>query len=616
MKIGIFIGGVYYTYSAAVLGAMERFAAERGITLYIFGCFETPEKKFLHAEGEKSIIYIQDLDMLDGIVIAGDTLGKFGMKDALLDRIRREANCPVVCLRERQDAYYNVLVDNINDMYEMTHHFIQEHGFRDICFVTGMMSMWDARERLEGYQKAMKEAGLFVGEDMIFYGNYWMNQAAQIVDRFTCDRGKLPQAIICSNDYEAISVCMELKRRGIRVPEDICVSGFDDLTGEFDPDISLSTMAIPYQQMAQRALETVCMLAEGRSVSRFQKLRGQMRLRHSCGCCRDALPEQTDNCTNGKFRNMAKGCIYMTADFESALNEEECMKWAGWHVNRLGAENCFICLGHTDSPESEENLSQGRYLRLYLNEQREPALTCIPIPDKRLLPDAYLPMLEKRTNLFLPLHFNNEVFGYCILQMKPGGISDIDERFEFFCLNLGNALKKNQMYRELFSVKDVMQMYLKDPLTGIYNRRGFERKLPEICDISQKMGVKLAVVSIDMDGLKYINDHFGHLTGDKSLVSFAHCLCGALHEHEFCARMGGDEFEAVLLLDSENRKQRFEQELAHRLACENAQIEQDYGIDASVGICEVEENNTLMEYFRLADEKMYRIKRSKKNCRE
>lgn len=200
------------------------------------------------------------------------------------------------------------------------------------------------------------------------------------------------------------------------------------------------------------------------------------------------------------------------------------------------------------------------------------------------MPDAYLSMLEYKTNLFLPLNFNNEVYRYCIFQMKPGEIRAIDEQFEFFCLNLGNTLKKNQMYRELFSVKDVVQMYLKDPLTDIYNRRGFERKLPGICDISQKMGVKLAGVSIDMDGLKYINGHFGHLTGDKSLVSFAHCLCSVLHEHEFCARMGGDDFEAVLLLVSENRKQRFEQELAHQIACENAQITQDYGIYASVGI--------------------------------
>lgn len=615
MKIGVFIGDIDQTYSAIVLHALEEYAKEHEITLHIFGCFGTPEKKFLHAEGEKSIIYIQNLQQLDGIIIAGDTLGHFGMKEALLARLEREAGCPVVCLRAREDAYYNVLIDNVESMYEMTNHFIREHGFVDICFVTGIMTMRDAKERLEGYRKAMQEAGLLVRDDMIFYGNYWMDQGVQIVDQFTRGRDSLPSAIICSNDYMAMSVCDELEKRGIRVPQDICVSGFDDLSETGSGYPSFTSVYIPFAEMAQKAIEMVEALAKGIQVEQYQAVRGQLRLRESCGCCRDDAHIMREE--SSKFRIMAKECIYMTTDMESALNEKECLEWAGWHTRRLGAQNCFICVKDNTVAKPEDGNMPGMIcLKYYMDEKGDSVFPCMPIPEQQLLPDALLPQLENRVNLFLPLHYNNEVYGYCIFQLEPGETATIDERYEFFCMNLSNALKKNQMYQELFSVKDVMEMYLKDPLTNLYNRRGFERKLLEVCEISQRTGKRLAVVSIDMDGLKYINDHFGHLTGDECLVSLSRCLDSVLGEDEFCARMGGDEFSAILLLDGPDRIDRFEKQLFREIAVENEKITGDYEVDASIGICEVEKNDCFMEYIRRADEKMYRIKRGKKRCRQ
>ena len=113
-------------------------------------------------------------------------------------------------------------------MADMVRHFVVHHGFRDICFMQGKMSYPDARDRYQGFLDVMEEAGIPVTEHMVFEGDYWREKGKQAVDWFMEGRETYPQAIICSNDHMAVSVCDELKRRGVRIPEDVCVSGYDN----------------------------------------------------------------------------------------------------------------------------------------------------------------------------------------------------------------------------------------------------------------------------------------------------------------------------------------------------------------------------------------------------
>lgn len=618
MKIGIFVGDIYQKYEAVVISAMEKYALANEITIYVFGSFATSGKNVLHAEGEKSILYLPKLDDMDGIIAMGDTMGQFGMEQEMERRLRNEAKCPVVSLRVREEEWYNVLINNERAMYEMTRHFIDIHHFRDICFVTGIMSMIDANERFTGYKKAMEEAGIPVTEQMVYYGDYWRNQGGEIVDFFLKGREGMPSAIICSNDYMALSVCDELKKRKIRVPEDICVSGFDDLEEAKRYQPPLTSVEVPVEEMARKALETVVALALGKTVEKYQCLSLKNHYRQSCGCksCVQKILPDTFKVKNEEKRDLAKECIYMSTDFENTLNEQECLSWAADYIRRFDVKNCFICLYSQEKKLGEEaKKKRGIRLRHYVNEDGRSVFVNIPFSKSLLLPEKYMPLLEKKMSIFIPLHCKNEVYGYFIFQMKTEEYR-IDERFEFLCMSMGNALKKVYMYYELFSVKDVVQLYLKDPLTNIYNRRGFERKLMEVYECAQKNNRKVAMVSIDMDGLKYINDTFGHAKGDESLICFSRCLSSVLNEGELCARMGGDEFQAVLILDEPERAQHFERQLYEKIRQENERIQEAYVLDASVGICMVEKEASIMEYIHIADQRMYENKRKKKNKQE
>ncbi len=622
MKIALFICDVYQTYQTIVTNAMNKYAKEHGITLIIYASFVAPGNNIFHVAGERSIIKLPDLSDFDGIVVAGDTFKMFNMQTELMRRIRREAKCPVVSLREAENDFVSVIINNKKAMYDMTKHFIDFHKFTDICFVTGRMEMLDAQERLSGYRLAMQEADIPVLDNMIFYGDYWRLKGKEIVDYFMDGRQTYPQAIVCSNDYMAFSVCEELQHRGIRVPEDICVSGMDDLGEARTAEPQLTSVEVPYAEMSAIALELAAKLANGEQLeSNKVYVPCKMHYRSSCGCPDDEILDGSAIRTEYvKFRYMTKEGIYMITDYSSAYSDEECMETTGRMAKRLELKNYFICLNEEAQKDEDGNVinrddpfSETLHLRYHLDRHGRPVSTDIPFPKKQLLPDEMMKELDGVTSFVLPLHYRKDVFGYIVMQLRDNVPCMLDERYEFLCINTGSSLNMINTYEELVSMRDIKSLYLKDPLTEIFNRRGFEYELTTLHQRLGRKAVEMSVVSIDMDGLKYINDNFGHATGDAAICHVARCISAALEEHEFCARMGGDEFVAVLYSNDEARCEEFRTKLEELLAEVNKDIFEDYVVDVSIGISHVKSNDTILDSLQVADELMYKEKRNKIN---
>lgn len=95
------------------------------------------------------------------------------------------------------------------------------------------------------------------------------------------------------------------------------------------------------------------------------------------------------------------------------------------------------------------------------------------------------------------------------------------------------------------SYKELQKMALHDSLTGLPNRRSFNERLDQEIQLAKETGGKVALVGIDLDRFKEINDLRGHAAGDEVLKMLAGRMMGALQENEFVARLGGDEFGAI-----------------------------------------------------------------------
>jgi diguanylate cyclase (GGDEF)-like protein/PAS domain S-box-containing protein len=154
-----------------------------------------------------------------------------------------------------------------------------------------------------------------------------------------------------------------------------------------------------------------------------------------------------------------------------------------------------------------------------------------------------------------------------------------------------------------------------DPLTDLPNRHLFSDRLQQALILARRQQLVLAIVYIDLDGFKLINDNFGHLAGDQLLVTVSMRIKDALREVDTLARMGGDEFAAVLvdvqsLEDCEALLQRVLSACAEPVMI-HGRVAQ---VSASIGITLYpEDDGTPEELIGHADQAMYRSKNNGKN---
>jgi two-component system, cell cycle response regulator len=151
-------------------------------------------------------------------------------------------------------------------------------------------------------------------------------------------------------------------------------------------------------------------------------------------------------------------------------------------------------------------------------------------------------------------------------------------------------------------------MILRDDLTGLHNRRGFMALAAQHLRCARDMGQPMVMFFADVDGLKSINDRFGHGEGDRALVRAAACIKQTFRKFDLTARLSGDEFVALTVevpgRSTEAICRRLQSKLAH---CSGP----EYKLSLSVGVAHFDPSSpvTLQELMTQADAALYRHKR-------
>lgn len=183
----------------------------------------------------------------------------------------------------------------------------------------------------------------------------------------------------------------------------------------------------------------------------------------------------------------------------------------------------------------------------------------------------------------------------------------------FLMVFLGALIFAVLQYRIKKSKKIVKEMFEKDALTEVYNRRAGMNYFTEMVNTSYMNTDELSVIFIDVDGLKQINDSLGHEFGDDLLVSIVNIILEEIRDDDLFMRLGGDEFLLVInrigLTGSSHVMKRIEE----RIESENQDNEKPFIMSISYGITSTYEENThdVTELMRIADEKMYEQKNKK-----
>jgi LacI family transcriptional regulator len=252
-------------YTDEVVRGMERAARERGYAILI-GAVKPPTAALDLAMSLAS--------RADGIALLGQTA-----PTPVLQRLKR---LPVVVVAGHRDddiPVDQVRVNNAAGIAALTHHLIGVHSCADFLYLTGPPDSPDAAERWSAFQQVLVSHNLSVHAPL--RGDFTQHtgrSAAAAVDI-------LPQAIVCANDQMAIGMIAGLRSRGVRVPEDVAVVGFDGIGLGRHIEPALTTVRQPMQEMGAAAVELLeRRLGDNKVEPADLRLGTRLEIRASCGC--------------------------------------------------------------------------------------------------------------------------------------------------------------------------------------------------------------------------------------------------------------------------------------------------------------------------------------------
>lgn len=617
-RIVVFIGEIAGAYQQIVVKRIISYANQLGYDVAIICSYGLYNDDMMYSDGEKACINLPDCASFDGIIVAEDLFDIPNMGDELYQNLKSEAKCPVVYLRSKREGFYSILVENVLSTEKMVRHFTDVHGFTDICYMAGKADNIDSIERLQGYLNVMNEKHILVTEHMIFEGDYWRDKGEEALDWFMKGRTEYPQAIVCANDYMAISICDELKKRGKKVPEDVCVGGFDFVFEAQSYRPTLTSLEVDFEKMSMRAVDIIDSVNNGNTEPMEQRVEANLRLQKSCGCGEQIIAHNYSNIMSDNYQQILnmKNIMLATMEYQDSFEFDEYMDVAARYRSCIGSDRVFFCFNDIqeqgyDEVENDSQFTNNMVLFRVLEGKKKVLKIGKVFPRKQLLPTEYWAQNKTNNYLFFVIHFKNIVYGYMATELPSDGWFSIFT--QGYLLTLANAIQNSNVHKQMEHLEEIRTLYQKDILTGLYNRRGFDKILHERFEQAKENGENIGICSLDMDNLKLINDNLGHSEGDKALQAIANALECVIEEGEFCGRIGGDEFAAVINLVKPERKERFVTEFENALRKSYAD-HKDFRLGASIGICEIAEHpyDSLINCMNIADMRMYEVKRARK----
>jgi diguanylate cyclase (GGDEF)-like protein len=242
-----------------------------------------------------------------------------------------------------------------------------------------------------------------------------------------------------------------------------------------------------------------------------------------------------------------------------------------------------------------------------------------------LLPPSVSFGKKRRTLAVFPLFFRESHLGTVLFEVDPANgfiyeslaiqISGIMKTVMLFQGKEKAESKLRQALEELEGYNAQLSfLSLSDDLTGLYNRRGFMKLASQQLSLTRQMEKKALLVFADIDGLKGVNDTYGHDAGDRAIASVAVILRKTFRAMDIIARIGGDEFTVFVPNADEALMPVFQSRISSLLEEANSAVSGSYALSISVGFvsCGSGTPLSLEEYLHDADEKLYERKRMKK----
>lgn len=626
-QIAVLMSAINISNQKKILEGMIDAAKETDSNLFVFTCHINYNEKEENKQGAYQIMKLPDFRYFDGAVIVRNTIQHEPTAKQVFAALK-ESGIPAVSIDSEILGMDCIGISNYEAQYQLVEHLINEHGCRDICYIAGPSFNEEANERKRAYQDALQAGELPYRAENIGEGLWDEISGGEVMESLLAQRG-CPDAVVCANDMMAMGAMEVLKQHGYRIPQDVCVVGFDneELSALFNPpltsvdknqhDIGREAILALFDEKIQRDSRRIL-------VPTHPMFRG------SCGCGQVKEVDDgwiCDQYVKGRLRThkVADNLKNMLSDFSGMRHPSELIESLKSYVVQTDMENFYLCLCDEERlfGTSGENLS-GELDLEDINTDYTDDMT-IPLayedgkfgvygafPKGQVLPEVCRNKSGGNFYVVVPIYYQRFCYGYSISSNSRFPLED--GLYYSWLMSIGIGLEN---IRKWMLLKDTVvrlnQMWVYDMLTHLYNRAGFFHFAEPMLTKMKGCGEEAFLLFLDIDGLKTVNDTLGHEMGDLLISSMAEIIKRNVGENELAMRYGGDEFVIFGSLMPEGRME----ELMQTIRCEMDawnNSNKDFKMSASVGSSRflAEEIGNLSERIEQADKRMYEEKRLKK----
>lgn len=249
--IGLAVTSIADPFTAEVASGVEQAASDSGYSVFLADSNADPER-------EKKVVQTLAEQRVDGIIVTSSRVG------ALHLPLLAEMMVPIVLVNDQHpgSVAHSVLISNIDGTRMLVEHLLSL-GHRRIGYIGDAHGYQSDTERLDGYQIGLAEAGIAVRPEWIVHGNGKPDAAVEAANRLL-DLPEPPTAICCYNDMTALGALHAIHARGLHVPDDLSLVGFDDLFLAAYTDPPLTTIHQPMRRMGELAMESLVKLMNGK----------------------------------------------------------------------------------------------------------------------------------------------------------------------------------------------------------------------------------------------------------------------------------------------------------------------------------------------------------------
>ena len=574
--------------------------------------------------GESMIYDLPDLNEFDGVISMLATMGNDIAYHKVLQVLEpvQKSGKPHVSIDVPMEGAVSILFDDAISVEEITEHLINEHGARRFAFVSGPVNSNVSIARMNSCREALKKYNLTLDDRMIFDGEWTRVGGRKAAEQILELGGEMPDAVICANDDMALSVIECFNENGIRVPKEIAVTGFDALREAIMR--GMTTICRPIDRSARKAVDILCSWIDGKKPATNEVMLSTIPIYgESCGCSQSLEHMNEKLRALGTERWNMETMLTRVSMFSGTLSgvgdeTEACDKIRdfaeSWGIRELYlCVNPVICRNIPDRNE-EGKTYPDEMLLLYGTRNGKEYPTALF--DRKDLTPALQEMRKTSSSLvFCPLYYRDMSFGYVVMDLGNGTGAALYSVLmllngALISLYLQTNIRKYASTIENMAVHDIM--------TGMLNRRGYMELAPLALQAAHNTGKVFALLSMDMDHMKMINDEYGHLAGDEAICRMGEALSVLEENGLIPVHISGDEFLAYGIVEDMEKARELISLVQYALERKNREDPWICEISASIGVYAAvpKKEDDLDSFMTKADRAMYAEKNRKKQARQ